>query len=161
MKERWLRTLLLLFLFTLPVFPAQHVSSANAQLATADYDLAELVFRQYVDDDPKPIYQLSYGTNDAVLPADFLARFKGDNPLVRSMTNGLTVVSNRFVLDKITRKEAVGLGIQQLRVTGDKADVQVLYFASGTSILKRYVFVRKSGQWSVKEKKTVWIACRG
>src|SRR5687768_7981116 len=103
-----LPTLLLPFLFALRVFSAPLPASTNAPLATADYDLAELVFRQYVSADAKCVYHLSYGTNDAVLPADFMARFKGQSPLVRSTPDGVTVVSNRFVLEKITRKEAIG-----------------------------------------------------
>ena len=154
-----LPTLLLSLLLALRVFSAPQPSGTDAPLATADYDLAELVFRQYVSADAKCVYHLSYGTNDTVLPADFMTRFKGQSPLVRSTPDGVTVVSNRFVLDKITRKEAIGLGIRQLRVTGDKAEVQVLFFASGTSNSTRYYLVRERGRWRVKDKKMEWIAC--
>jgi hypothetical protein len=154
-----LPTLLLSLLFGLRLFAAPQPASTNTPLATADYDLTEMVFRQYLSADSKCVYHLTYGTNDAVLPADFMTRFKGQSPIVRSALDGVTVVSNRFVLDKITRREAVGLGIRQLHVTGDKAEVQVVYFASGTSNSTRYYLVRERSRWRVKDKKLEWIAC--
>lgn len=140
-----LPTFLLSLLFALRVFAAPQSARTNTPLATADYDLAESIFRQYVSADAKCVFHFSNGTNDAVLPADFMARLKGQSPIVRSTRDGVTVVSNRFVLDKITRKEAVGLGIRQLRVKGDTAEVQVLYFASGTTNSTRYYLVREHG----------------
>jgi hypothetical protein len=155
-----LQTPLLALLFAMRVFAAPQPPN-SAALPVAHYDLAELVFRQYVSADAKCVFHLSYGTNDAVLPADFIARFKGQSPLVRSLPDGVIVVSNRFVLDKITRKQAVGLGIRQLHVTGDTAEVQVVYFASGTSTSTRYYLVRERNGWRVKDKKMEWIACGG
>jgi hypothetical protein len=154
-----LLTFFLPLLLALSIFAAPHPARTNTPLATANYDLTELVFRQYVSADAKCVYHLSYGTNDAVLPEDFMARFKGQSPLVRSTPDGVTVVSNKIVLDKTTRKQAVGLGIRQLHVKGDTAEVQVLYFASGTSNFTRYFLVREHRKWRVKNKKMEWIAC--
>ncbi len=102
---------------------------------------------------------IAYGTNNTPLPAEFVARFKGQTPLVRGTPDGITVVSNKIVLDKITRKEAVGLDIREIRVTGDTAEVQVIYFASYTSNSTRFYLVREHGNWRVKERKAEWIAC--
>ena len=125
-----LPTLLLSFLFASRAFSAPEPASTNAPLATADYDLAELVFRQYVGVDAYYVYYLSYGTNDAVLPADFMARFKQQTPLVRSRPDGVTVASDST--------EALGVSIRQLRVTGDKAEVQVVSFTYGWKSCTRF-----------------------
>ena len=131
----------------------------NATLAVADFDLAEFVFRQHMSSDTSHVFHLAVGTNDAGLPADFMTRFQGQPPIVRSAHGNVLVVSNKFVLDRITRKEAVGLGIRQLRMRGDAAEVQVVRFASFTSSSTRYYLVRERGKWRVKNKKTEWTAC--
>ena len=141
-------TLLLSFLFALRAFSAPQPESTNAPLATADYDLAESVFRQYVSLDAYYVYYLSYGTNDAVLPADFMTRFKQQFPLVRSSPDGVTVASNST--------EACAVSIRQLRVTGDKAEVQVLDFADSVRSSTRIYLVRERGRWRVKDSKMQW-----
>jgi len=141
-------TLLLSFLFALRALPAPQPVSTNVPLATADYDLAELVFRQYVSVDAYYVYYLSYGTNDAVLPADFMARFKGQRPLVRSTPDGVTIAGNST--------GASGLRIRQLRATDDKAEVQVEWFASTLKGSTRFYLVRERGRWWVKDEKIEW-----
>jgi hypothetical protein len=136
-----------------------HAGRTNAVLPAVHYDLAEFVFRQYMSSDSKIVFHLAYSTNHVSLPAEFIARFKGQTPLVRGTPDGITVVSNKIVLDKITRKEAVGLEIREIRVTGDTAEVQVIYFASYTSNSTRFYLVRERGKWRVKERKAEWIAC--
>lgn len=131
----------------------------NAVLSAAHYDVAEFVFRQYISADSKVVFHLGYGTNNTSLPAEFIARFKGQTPLVRGTPDGITVVSNKIVLDNITRKEAIGLIIREIRVTGDTAEVKVRYFASYTGNLTWYYLVRERGKWRVKERKAEWIAC--
>ena len=141
-------TLLLSFLFALRAFSAPQPASTNASLATADYDLAELVFRQYVSIDAYYVYYLSYGTNDAVLPADFMARFKQQSPLVRSTPDGVTVANDS--------SHALGVRIQQLRIIGDKAEVQVVSFTYRLKSSTRYYLVRERGRWRVEEQKMQW-----
>lgn len=131
----------------------------NAPLAVADYDLAEFVFRQHMSSDTNHVFHLAVGTNDMALPPDFMTRFQRQAPIVRSAYGNVLVVSNRFVVDRITRKEAVGLGIRQLRVLGNAAEVQVVRFASFTSSSTRYYLERERGKWRVKDKKTEWTAC--
>jgi hypothetical protein len=152
----------LAFLFSmmivLQVTAAPPTANTNAVLTAAHYDLAEVVFRQYMSADSKCIFALSYGTNDSSLPADFMARFKGKHPLVMSSPDNIMVVSNKFVIDKITRKEAVGLGIRELRVTGDTAEAHVIYFASHTQNSTVFHMTRDAGKWRVKDRKAEWVA---
>jgi hypothetical protein len=152
-----MKILTLLFLFLIQTaFGAE-----KASLAPSDYGLAEVVFRQYVSVDEKKVYHLFYRTNHSVLPAEFMARFKGNSPVVRSMPDGVTAIRKGILLDKKTRKEAICVGIGQPQVVGDKAEVQVFYFSSGTGIRTRYFLDREQGKWTVKGKKMEIIACRG
>jgi hypothetical protein len=153
-----LRAIVLSALFALGAMAAPPIPT-NAALAVADYDLAEFVFRQHMSSDTSHVFHLAVGTNDVAPPPDFITRFQGQSPIVRSAHGNVLVVSNKFVLDRITRKEAVGLGIRQLRVLGDAAEVQVVRFASFTSSSTRYYLVRERGRWRVKDKKTEWTAC--
>jgi hypothetical protein len=154
-----MKSLAILFSVLCTFSTVAHAGRTNAVLPAVHYDLAEFVFRQYMLGDSKVVFHLAYGTNSASLPAKFVARFKGQTPLVRGTPDGITVVSNKIVLDKITRKEAVGLCIREIRVTGDTAEIQVLYFASYTSNLTRFYLVREKGKWRVKERKVESISC--
>jgi hypothetical protein len=149
-----------ILLFLLCLFSATaHPGRRDAALPIGHYDLAEFVFRQYVSADSKVVFHLTYGTNDAPLAAEFMSRFKGRTPIVRSAPDGVMVVSNKIVLDKLTHQEAVGLGIREIRVNEDTAEVQVVYFASYTSNSTRFYLVREGGKWRVRERKVEWIAC--
>jgi hypothetical protein len=131
----------------------------NEVLSTAHYDVAELVFRQYMPPDSKTVDCLTYGTNYSPFPKGFLSRFKAQTPIVRGQPDAITVVSNQFVLDKITRKEAVGFDIREIRVAGDTTEVLVNYFASFTGNSTRFYLVRENGKWRVKETKVESISC--
>ena len=76
-------------------------------LPVAQYDLAELVFRQFISADAKSVFCLGYGTNYSPLPKEFIARFKAQNAIIRGEPDAITVVSNKIVLDKFTRREAI------------------------------------------------------
>jgi hypothetical protein len=108
--------------------------------------------------DSKDVFCLAYGTNYSRLPEDFIARFRAQASIVRGEPDAITVVSNKIVLDKITRREAVGLCIREMRVTGETAEVQVKYFASGTGNSTRYYLVRHKGRWTVKERKVEYVS---
>jgi hypothetical protein len=103
--------------------------------------------------DPKRVFCFAYGTNYSPLPKEFIARFKAQTPVVRGEPDAITVVSNKIVLDKTTRREAIGLDIREIRVRGDKAEVQVQYFASYTGNSTRFFLAREDGKWRVKERK--------
>lgn len=148
---------LLSMILTLNAAAAPPTTNTNTVLLVAHYDLVEAVFRQYVTDD-KYVYHLSFGTNYSTLPADFMGRFGGQHPIVRGTPEGIIVVSNKFVFDKMTHKEAIGLSIQGLRVTGDTAEVHVVYFASGTGNSTVFYMVRDAGKWKVKDRKAEWVA---
>ena len=93
--------------------------------------------------DSKHVFCLAYGTNYSPLPKDFIARFKARTPIVRGEPDAITVVSNKFVFDKITRRQAIGLDIREIRVAGDTAEVQVKYFASFTGIQHAFTWCEK------------------
>jgi hypothetical protein len=131
----------------------------NAVLSAEHYDLAELVFRQYISTNSTKVFCLAFGTNNAPLPSEFIARFKNQPPVIRAASDSIIVISNKYVLDKVTRKEAIGLDIREIRVVGDRSEVQVVYFASFTSTSTRFYFIRENKKWKLKERKQEWIAC--
>jgi hypothetical protein len=139
---------------------AGSLTNIAALLPVSHYDLAELAFRQYISADSKKVFHIAFGTNDAPLPADFMARFKAQKTLVRGPT-GMTIIKKNIVLDKITGREAVGLSVRNIRITGDTAEVQVVYFATNTSSSTRFYLVREKERWKVKNRKEEWIACGG
>ena len=108
--------------------------------------------------DSKSVFCVAYGTNYSPLPKQFIARFKAQTPIVRGEPDAITVVSNKLVLDKLTRKEAVGLDIREIRMKDDTAEVQVQYFASFTSNSTRFYLVREKGKWRVKERKMEYVS---
>jgi hypothetical protein len=153
-----LSTFLLSLMFVLSARAAPPPARTNAPLPSAYYDLAELVFRQYMSSDSKCVFVLAYGTNSTALPPEFMARFKAQSSPVRGNPESITVISNKIVLDKITGQETVGLDIREIRVTGDTAEIQVIYFASNTGNSTRFSLVRGGGKWRVKERKAEWVA---
>ena len=145
---------ILIFLaFVLRAAAAPPPAHTIAVLPVAQYDLAELVFRQFISADAKSVFCLGYGTNYSPLPKEFIARFKAQNAIIRGEPDAITVVSNKIVLDKFTRREAIGLDIREIRVTGDTAEVQVQCFASSTGSSTRFYLVREKGKWRVQERK--------
>lgn len=137
--------------------------STNAVLPVAYYDVVELVFRQYIRQSTSPdseyVFHLAYGTNNTPVPTDFLERFKGQPRIIRATPYELTVVSNKFVLDKSTRREAICLSIREIRIKGNTAEVQVFAFASSTVSSTRFYLVLEGGKWGVKERVTEWVGC--
>src|SRR5204862_8155277 len=87
-------------MFAFGVFAAPQPVSTNAVLPAARYELAEFIFRECMSPDAKCIYHLSYSTNASLLPADFMTRFAKQPPVVRSVPDGFTTVSNKFVVVK-------------------------------------------------------------
>ena len=131
----------------------------KAVLPADHYELAEFVFRQYMSADSTVVFHLSYGENNTALPEEFVARFKGQTPLVSGKPDGIEILGKSILVDRMTRKEAAGLEIQEIKVTGDTAEVGVIYSASHTSNSTRFHLVRERGKWRVKERKAGWIMC--
>lgn len=131
--------------------PAPHA------LPASHYDLAEVIFRDCTPPDSKKVFHLFY--KNRPLPPDFLSRFDGQPLIVRSTAGGTIVVDQKHILDRRTRREAIALDIQEIRITGETAEVQVFYSASFTSNSTRFHLVRERGGWRVKERKMEWIAC--
>jgi hypothetical protein len=149
-----------LMVAALTVTAAPPPSSAVSTLPPEYYDIGEAVFRDCMaHSDRGSVYHLSYSTNDSTLPPDFMSRFEGQSPLVRSSSDGITVVSNRWLTDKITKQPAARLSIREVRLSPDSAVVQLHYVASSTGLSARYYLVRSRGKWKVKDSKTEWIAC--
>jgi hypothetical protein len=133
----------------------------TATLPRAHFDIAEIVFRDCIaHSDQESVYHLSSGTNDAVLPADFMERFKGQSPLARSTSDGTSIVNNRWLTDKLTKKPAARLSIREIRVGRGSAEAQLHYVSSSTTLSARYYLVREHGKWRVRDQKTEFIACR-
>lgn len=137
---------------------APPTTRTSSSLPTDQYDIAELVFRQYVSPDSKCVFCLTYGANQTALPKDFISRFKARSPIVRGNPDAITVVSNKFVLDKITRKEAIVLDLRGIQVKGSAAEVEVVYFGSFTSSSARFQLVCENKKWKIKERKSEWVA---
>lgn len=131
----------------------------KAVLPVAHYDLAEFVFRQYMSADSKVVFHLSYGPNNTALSEEFVARFKGQTPLVSGKPDGIEILGKSILIDRTTRKEAAGLDMNEIRVTGDTAEVEVIYSASHTSNSTRFHLIRERGKWRVTERKAEWIMC--
>ncbi len=136
-----------------------HAGRAKAVLPAAHYDLAEFVFRQYMSADSKVVFHLSYGANQTALPEEFVARFKGQTPLVSGRPGGIAVVGKSILIDGMTRKEAAGLDMREIKVTGETAGVEVIFSASHTSNSTSFHLVRERGRWRVKERKAGWMMC--
>ena len=135
--------------------------SPSTTLSRSQYDLAEAVFRDCIShSDQQTVYHLSSGTNESVLPADFIARFGRQSPLIRSIPDGTTVLSNRWITDKITGRPAARLSILEIHDGGSSADVELYYKSSATVIYSRYFLVREADKWRVRDMKTELIGCK-
>ena len=89
------------------VMAAAHPSTNT--LSSVHYDLAEAVIRECLShSDKQTVYHISFGTNDLLLPVNFIARFKSQSPLVRSVPDGTVVEKERWLTDKISGNLQLG-----------------------------------------------------
>jgi hypothetical protein len=137
--------------------PDDKIIGANSTLPKANYDLVEIIFRDYMLRDTNYVFQILYGKDGSPLPAEFLARFKDRLPIVRGNRDAVIVVSNKFFLDKITGKQLIELDITKLRVTNDTAEAQVRYCATSVDTSTRFFLVRKQNKWVITEEENEWV----
>ena len=150
---------MLLALRAFSATPAAEQNQAQS-LTAAEYDPAEVAFRALIEADaPRLIFHVTYGTNNSALPAEFMHRFEEQPQTIRTGLEGLTVVSNKLVLDKATQREAIGLGMRELRVFGKTAEAHLVFLAGSKSIAWRVLLVEEHGKWRVAGKQREWELC--
>ena len=129
-------------------------------LAPSAFAPAEAAFRDFIGiDGTGLIFHLSYGTNEAPLPAEFMRRFQGQGQAVRTGLEGLTVVRDKLLLDNATHKQALGLSLRQIRVAGKRAEAHLLFTSSFGRVSWRVDLGKEHGKWKVRGKRREWELC--
>lgn len=139
---------------------SQQQPGTGQVLTAAEYGPAEAAFREMIGTDtPGLIFHLTYGTNDAALPPEFMRRFQAQNQAIRTGFEGLTVLSNKWVLDQATHRHAIGLEMRELRVAGKTAEARFILLAPFKTIFWRVQLGKEGKQWKVKGRQREWEMC--